>query len=186
MKKIIVDIDNTLWDFAPVLYERIKKINPDMIPPSSWLTWDFWKPYLGAREFYFIIREIHKDQCIFEPYPDAGFFLSSLRERGFYIIIASHREKDTLDAAVEWLTKYNLTFDDIHLSHDKTILFNDCWAVVDDSPLTLDKAAEMGILRAGLKNPWNKDKKHPLFANLIEIFYFLLSNVDSVFSDRRD
>ena len=36
MKKIIVDIDNTLWHFAPALYERMKGINPDVTRPSEW------------------------------------------------------------------------------------------------------------------------------------------------------
>ena len=30
MKKIIVDIDNTLWDLAPVFFEYLQKYNPDI------------------------------------------------------------------------------------------------------------------------------------------------------------
>lgn len=33
-KKIIVDIDNTLWYLAPHLWEQLKKVNPKMPPPG--------------------------------------------------------------------------------------------------------------------------------------------------------
>ena len=35
MRKVIVDIDNTLWDLASVLYERMRKVNPALVPPSG-------------------------------------------------------------------------------------------------------------------------------------------------------
>jgi hypothetical protein len=171
--KIVIDIDNTLWDFAPVLYERIKEINPDITLPSEWRTWDFWQRYLTSKALYEVIRGIHMEQDRFIPYPDAELFLALLRKNGFFIIIASHREKGTLDATEQWLINNNLLYDEIHLSHDKTVLFDDCWAVVDDSPITLDKAASLGIVRAGLRNPWNEQENHPLFKNLMEIFSYL-------------
>ena len=49
------------------------------------------------------------------------------------------------------------------------------WAIMDDSPITLDKAASAGIIRAGLLNPWNVNSAHPLFSNLLEV----LSYIDS-------
>ncbi len=173
MKKIIVDIDNTLWDFAPVLYVRMKKINPHVTPPSEWEVFDFWKSYVIPREFYAAIRGIHMDQERFTPYPDAAGFLSSLKELHLHIIIASHRDKGTFDATVNWLNKHNLIFDDIHLSYDKSVLFDGCQVIVDDSPFTLENAARSGIIATGLKMPWNKDTAHPLFDNLTNVLQFL-------------
>ncbi len=89
MEKIIVDIDNTLWAFVPVLYERMKKVNPLVTAPSEWRLFDFWKSYLTAREFYKAIKSIHVDQEQFVPYPDAGMFLSSLKERARLFTISS-------------------------------------------------------------------------------------------------
>jgi hypothetical protein len=171
--RIIVDIDNTLWDFGSVLFERIRSINPLIVPRSEWYTWDFWKPFLPARELYSIIRGIHTDQERFTPYPDAPLFLRTLKGAGFFIIIASHREKGTMDATERWLTKNALVFDEIHLSHDKTVLFDNCWAVVDDSPITLARAASLGIIRTGLRNPWNEREDHPLFESLPEVLAYL-------------
>jgi hypothetical protein len=173
VKKIIVDIDNTLWDFASVLHERMKRINPNVVSRLEWHLFDFWKSYVTPKEFYAVIKSIHMDQEQFLPYPDAREFLSSLKELDLHIIIASHREKGTRGVTTTWLNQNNLVFDELHLSNDKTVLFNNCWAVVDDSQFTLEKAAKVGIIVTGLKMPWNKGVDYPLFNNLIEVFKYL-------------
>ena len=172
-----MDIDNTLWDFASVLYERMKKINIATPPPEHWILFDFWRHYFSTREFYKIIKSIHDEQDNFDPYPDAKTFLSDLYDLGFYIIIASHREKGTLEPTIKWLEKNGLLYHEVHLSHDKTVLFHECWAVVDDSPLILDKAQELQILGTGLKMPWNQNGKYKLFDNLTEINNYLKRNL---------
>ena len=173
MRKLIVDVDNTLWDLAPVLYRHMKEVAPSIPGPAMWKKWNFWEGYAPEKMLYAVIRDIHLRQDHFGVYPDAKQFLSSLREKGFYIIIASHREKGTIHAAKRWLKKHELPFDEVHLSYDKSVLFSDAWAIVDDSPVTLDKALKAGIVRAGLKNPWNEHENHPLFDNLMEIYAYL-------------
>jgi hypothetical protein len=175
VKKIIVDIDNTLWDFAPVLYESIRVINPRIPPPAEWSLWDFWRSYLSSHQLYAVIRDIHMEQDSYPVYPDAASFLASLKDLGLHIIIASHREKGTLEATTRWLVKHCLLFDEVHLSHDKSVLFNDSWAIIDDSPVTLEKAAEFGIVSAGLRTPWNRQDSYPLFDNLMEVLGYVQS-----------
>jgi hypothetical protein len=173
VKKLIVDLDNTLWDLAAVLYERMVKVNPTLPQPSEWHEFDFWKRYVSPRTFYSLIRGIHMDQTTFSPYQDAGLFLTSLEKMDFHIIIASHREKGTLDATARWLQSNDLVFDEIYLSYDKTVLFDGCWGVVDDSPFTLRKAEKAGIVGTALQMPWNEEEDYPLFANLEEILQYL-------------
>jgi hypothetical protein len=173
MKKIIIDIDNTLWDFASAFSERIKNISPDFPPLQEWHTFDFWKAYISPKQFYSIIREIHMDQDLFSPYAQAKLFLSLLKEEGFYIIIASHREKGTFDVTARWLNQHSLMFDELHISHDKTILFNECRAIVDDSPITLGKAAKAGLIAVGLRMPWNEQGNYTLCDDLTEVFQYL-------------
>ncbi len=173
MKKIIVDIDNTLWDLAPVLYERMRGVSPDLPKAAEWREWDSWRSHIKPKVIYSILDAIHMEQESFPPFDDAGAFLSTLKETGFYIIVASHRRQDALDPTARWLHKNNLVHDEIHLSYDKTVLFNECWGVVDDSPGTLGKARDAGIVRAGLKNPWNEGEGHPLFDNLKQISEYL-------------
>jgi len=173
MRKVIVDIDNTLWDLTAELYARIRESSPQMVPPEKWYNWDLLTRYSPKQEFYRILKDIQREQDLFPPYPDAALFLSSLKEAGIHIIIASHRDVETFAATSAWLNKHNLVFDELYLSHDKTVLFTDCWAVVDDSPKALAKAASAGILHAGLKEAWNEGGDYPLFDNLMEIYRYL-------------
>ena len=173
MDKIIVDIDNTLWDFGSVLYERMNVVNHVVPPPAEWHVFDFWKEYVSPKTFYKIIKSIHMNQDQFLPFPDAQSFLASLKEMGFHIIIASHREKGTLGPTVRWLQQNNLVFDELHLSNDKTVLFDECVVVIDDSPFILSKAADAGIIGTGLKMPWNADDGYLLFGSLTEIHGYL-------------
>jgi hypothetical protein len=172
-KKIAVDIDNILWDFSPVFWERLRKINPEIVPPPVWDRWDFWHTYVTTKQLYGVIKEIHLEQERFLPFKDARPFLESLRGMGFYIIIASHREGGTFEPTERWLKMHHLIFDEIHLSNDKSILFKDLCAVVDDSPSVLDKAKAANIVRVGLRCPWNKDTDHPLFDTLPEILAYI-------------
>jgi hypothetical protein len=60
------------------------------------------------------------------------------------------------------------------------VLFNDLCAIVDDSPSVLDKAKAAGIIRVGLRCPWNEKTNHPLFDTLPEILVYL----DSAFNNK--
>lgn len=173
MRTIIVDIDNTLWDLAPVLYERLRAARPGFPHHSQWTSWSFWKGLIPAERLYGIVRDVHMEQDTFEPYNGSRGFLERLRGKGFHIVIASHREQEAYGSTQRWLEKYNLPFDEIHLSYDKTVLFDQCWAVIDDSPATLEAAKRAGIIRAGLRNPWNESEDHPLFSDLGEIYRYL-------------
>jgi hypothetical protein len=184
MRKIAVDIDNILWDFSPIFWERLKKINPEIVPPLIWDKWDFWHQYVTTKQLYGAIKEIHMEQEKFLPFEDARPFLSSLRNKGFYIIIASHREQGTFKPTERWLRMHHLIYDEIHLSNDKSVLFHDLFAVVDDSPSVLDKAKTAGIVRVGLRCPWNKNTDHPLFDNLPEILACLDSECNNKDRDR--
>ncbi len=172
-KAILVDIDNTLWDFATVLYEKLRQLNHAVPPPEDWHCWDFWKGYMDASEFYRVVNEIHSRQEEFGIYPDAPEFLRNLKEFGYHITIASHRSEDNMVPTLKWLNRHNLVFDDLHLSYDKTILFPRCLAVVDDSPHVLSKAVEKNLVATGLEFPWNRGNGFTLHRDLFHVFNFL-------------
>ena len=172
-RRIIVDIDNTLWNLAPVLWEHLKSVNPEMPDPSGWDDWDFWEKYVTMKDLYQVLKDIHMQQAEYPPYPESREFLEALKDRGFYIVIASHRERKTYASTEKWLRQNGLMFDEIHLSHDKSVLFPGSWGIVDDSPITLDKAVSAGIVRVGLSNPWNIHSAHPLFDDLFEVLGYI-------------
>ena len=173
MERIIIDIDNTLWNLAPVLYTRMKEASPGLPPRGQWPTRDHWRRFITREMVLTLLDAIHMEQDRFVPYDDAAGFLSALKSMGFYVIIASHRTSHAIDATTKWLQKNRLVYDQIHLSYDKTVLFNESWGVVDDNLDTLRKAKLAGIIRAGLKTPWNEGEDHPLFDNLTQALEYI-------------
>jgi len=171
--RIIVDIDNTLWYLAPELWEQLKKVNPRMPPPDQWATREALERYMPLPEFFRVLKSVHMRQETYPPFPESQDFLKGLKERGFYVVIASHRSPDTYGPTVNWLNKYRLVFDEVHLSYDKSVLFPGSLALVDDSPVNLDKAVRAGLLGTGLICSWNENSGHPLFKNLIEVLGYL-------------
>ena len=175
MRKIIIDIDDTLWDFISVFYKRMEKAYPDIDIPADWHELLFWMRHASPETLpnaVSIMRNIHREDQ-FSPFPEAKYFLTSLKDRGFHITIASHRDQEASDATTKWLVQNDLIFDDLHLSKDKTVLFDNCWAVVDDSPIILRKAQKAGVIGVGLKTLWNEKEDCLLFNDLLEILQYL-------------
>lgn len=182
MKKIaVIDIDNTLWRFCDVFYRELKKLNTNFPPIDQWTTFDFWEPYCSKKEFIAAINSIQQDQDNdrYHPYPEAKDFLLSLKERGFHIIIASHRLKETKRPTERWLARHQLTYDELYLSFEKSVLFDHAAVVVDDAPQTLAKAVASGALAAGLLFPWNRayaGNGFGLFQDLNAVLGYILSS----------
>lgn len=180
MSKIaIIDIDNTLWSFSEPFYQALKKINRNFPTPDQWSTSNLWEGYCSEDDFMAAIHSIHRDQDCdeYQPYPESQHFLSSLKKQGYHIIVASHRVPEMRQPTEQWLVLHNLPYDELHLSLDKTVLFPNVNVVVDDSPLTLQKAKEKGALAAGLLCPWNKayaGNGFGLFQNLNEVLSYIL------------
>lgn len=175
--QIIVDIDNTLWDFAPVLFEELKSVTSNVPEIEHWTDWDFWRTFVSEKDFFSCINKIHQEQDKYGVYPDAKEFLEFIYESGFRIIIASHREQNSREATLNWLKKHKLPFHELHLSFDKTVLFdeNKTFAVVDDSPHIIAKAKTKNINATGLKFPWNQDYHCYLFSCLSDIKEYVKS-----------
>jgi hypothetical protein len=157
-KAAIIDIDNTLWQFCDAFYEELKKINPAFPPVEQWTTWDFFRPFCTEEQFMAAVDAIHfqQDSDQYRPYPESKNFLRTLREQGYRVVIASHRRDETRRPTERWLRKHELVHDELHLSFDKTVLFNSAALVVDDSPQALEKAVASNAISAGLLFPWNK------------------------------
>lgn len=182
LKKAIIDIDNTLWHFCDVLFERLKEINHSMPSPDYWIHWDFWMNYCSEEDFMSAIHRVHlnQDHDRHLPYSEAKDFLATLKHHQFHIVIASHRTTESLKQTEKWLKKHELIYDELHLSYDKTILFDEtCHVVVDDSPFVLEAAVEKGMIASGLMFPWNRNTKnngYKLFNTLNEVLRHILDN----------
>ncbi len=154
----VIDIDNTLWPFCDAFYGELKKLRSDFPTVDRWTTFNFWEAYCSEEEFTAAINAIHRDQDNdrYRPYPEARDFLIALRDQGFSVIIASHRLTETRTPTERWLARHHLDYDELHLSFDKTVLFDRAAVVVDDAPQTLEAAVVHGAVAAGLLFPWNR------------------------------
>ena len=181
-KTAIIDIDNTLWQFSDAFYLELEKLNENFPTPDQWTTFDIWEGYCTEVDFIAAINTIHQhqDDERYQPYPESHNFLTSLKENGFYIILASHRVPATRPPTERWLARHRLPYDELHLSLDKTVLFPKADVVVDDAPPALEKAIESGALGAGLLFPWNKayaGNGFVLFSSLNEVLGYILKSV---------
>jgi hypothetical protein len=179
-KRAIVDIDNTLWHFCDALYDEMRKISRNFPTPDSWTHWDLWEGYCSEADFYAAVNAIHLKQHSdsYLPYPEAKDFLIALKEHDYHITIASHRSPDYRQQTGQWLQIHGLVYDELHLSFNKTQLFDESIAVVvDDAPKVLEKAVEKGVIATGLLFPWNReytDNGFNLFNNLNDILNYIL------------
>jgi len=178
-KTAVIDIDNTLWQFSDALYLELKKINDNCPTPDKWNIFNIWEGYCSFEDFIAVINTIHhnQDSDQYLPYLESQNFLSALREHGFHVIIASHRMLETTQQTERWLARHGLPYDELHISHDKTVLFPNADIVVDDLPRTLEKAVESGALGTGLLFPWNRayaGNDFKLFQNLNEVLDYIL------------
>ncbi len=181
MPKIaVVDIDNTLWQFCDALYERLRKVNENFPSPESWTHWDLWEGYCSEADFSSAVNAVHlnQDSDSYLPYPEAKDFLINLKANDYHITIASHRSPDYRKQTEKWLEMHGLVYNELHLSFDKTRLFDKSTdVVVDDAPQVLEKAVEAGVMAAGLLFPWNQaysDNGFRLFNNLNDILSHIL------------
>jgi hypothetical protein len=181
-KTAIIDIDNTLWQFCDAFYEELRRISKDFPTPDKWNTWDIWEGYCTEKDFYGAVNAVHakQDSDDFKPYPQSKGFLSTLKQNGYHITIASHRSPEFMTQTERWLRKHGLIYDDIHLSYHKTQLITpETTVVVDDAPQVLEKAVEQGALATGLLFPWNRAYQNngfQLCCNLDEILEGILRN----------
>ncbi len=178
MRLAVIDIDNTLWQFCDAFYEELRKINAAFPRPAQWTTWNFFEGFCSEEEFMQAVDAVHirQDSDAFQPYPEAKGFLQSMREEGYRVVIASHRNAEMQGPTERWLNKHGLVYDDLHLSWDKTVLFSDAAVVVDDAPHTLEKAVAAKAIGAGLLFPWNRayaGNGFGLFQNLNDVMQYI-------------
>lgn len=163
-KTIIVDLDSTLWDFHKAMCDLQKsRFGSNYYDHTDFVEWDSWNLFLTEKEFCGLYHEIHMNQHRYKPFKEAENFLKELKNSGFYVIIASHRDNDSKKATKMFLRNHNLVYNKLHLSQDKTVLFNKAGYIVDDCPRTLEKALDEGLKCFSLKYDWNKHLEDKVF-----------------------
>ena len=157
--RIAIDIDSTLHDYWPI-FQRVAKrrFGVDMTYEAQR---DWQIRLLRPEQVQAVIEETHSEDNVLGavPYEGAVEAISRWAAEGHWIHITSHRADRAHDATARWLESIGLPHDDLHCSFDKITRCVDLGIelLIDDSPVNIVRALEVGITPATLRHPWNDD-----------------------------
>jgi hypothetical protein len=157
--KIAIDIDSTLhhyWDQFAAAAKRRFGVD---LPYEHQMTWTIQQ--LRPEQVRACIAETHCAEKVLsaEPYEGAVEVVGRWREAGHFIHVTSHREVDTHAITEEWLQRVGVPYDELYCSYDKVARCQEIGVdvLVDDSPVNLLRAIEVGIRPATILHPWNRE-----------------------------
>jgi uncharacterized protein len=157
--RIAIDIDSTLHHYWDELAGSAKRRFGVELPYDEQHTWKISR--LRDEQLRAVIADTHSDAAIAraEPYPHAVEIVNAWHEGGHWIQITSHRAERCHSATKQWLDAIGVRYHDLHCSYDKVsrCVELDVELLIDDSPVTLGKALENGMVAATLVHPWNRD-----------------------------
>jgi uncharacterized protein len=157
--RIAIDIDSTLHHYWDELASSAKRRFGVDLPYEHQHTWKITR--LRDEQLRVCIADTHSAEAIAraEPYPHAVEIINAWHEAGHWIHVTSHRAEACHAATREWLAVIGLEHDDLHCSYDKVsrCVDLDIDVLIDDSPITLLRALEKGMVVATLVHPWNRD-----------------------------
>ena len=157
--KIAIDIDSTLhpyWDQFAAAAKRRFGVD---LPYEHQVTWDIAQ--LRPEQVKACIAETHAEDAVLEaePYPGAVEAIARWKQVGHFIHITSHRSTDAHGATTRWLEREGVPFDELYCSWDKIARCREIGIdlLIDDSPVTLQRAIDAGIRAATILHPWNRE-----------------------------
>ena len=159
MKRIALDIDSTLHHYWDLLERIVLDRHGVALPYAEQRDWGI--TVLPVEDLRDAVMETHSEANIAsaEPYPDAVETVTAWHRAGHWIHVTSHRAEHTCEATARWLERIALPYDDLHCSWDKITrcVELDIDILVDDSPVNIRRALEVGIIPATILHPWNEE-----------------------------
>ena len=157
--RLAIDIDSTLHPYWDQLAEIAQRRFGVELPYDRQYTWAIDR--LEPEQLQTCVEETHRAEQVLaaEPYPGAVETIQAWHEQGHFIHIASHRAVDAHPHTSEWLDRIGLPHDELYCSYDKIARCLEIGidVLIDDSPVNLTRAVEVGITAATLEHPWNRD-----------------------------
>jgi uncharacterized HAD superfamily protein len=157
--RLAIDIDSTLHPYWEQLAEIARRRFGVELPYATQDTWAIDR--LAPEQLKACVEETHRAELVLaaEPYPGAVEAIQGWHEDGHFIHITSHRSADAHQHTSEWLERIGLPHDDLYCSDDKIARCLEIGidVLIDDSPVNLARAVEVGITAATLEHPWNRD-----------------------------
>lgn len=157
--KIAIDIDSTLhhyWDqFSAIAARRFGVV----LPYENQRDWGIGN--LRPEQLAVVVAETHAPANILTavPYEGSVETIAAWSEQGHWIHITSHRADEAHGPTADWLASVGFAHDDLHCSFDKVTrcVELEIDVLIDDSPVNIARALEVGITPATISHPWNED-----------------------------
>jgi uncharacterized HAD superfamily protein len=157
--RIAIDIDSTLHHYWDMLSDSARRRFGVELPYEEQFDWGITR--LRPQQLQACIDDTHRDEAIVasEPYPGAVDTVRAWHEAGHFIHITSHRAGSAHAATERWLRRIELPFDELYCSFDKVSRCTEIAidVLIDDSPVNIARALEVGIVAATITHPWNRD-----------------------------
>ena len=157
--RIALDIDSTLHHYWDVLQRVVRERYGLELPYEEQYEWGI--SALERDAVIHCVEETHSDENIAAgvPYEGSVETVREWHERGHWIHVTSHRRPASAEATARWLDQIGLPYDDLHCSFDKISRCRELGIdlLVDDSPVNIRRALEVGITPATILHPWNEE-----------------------------
>lgn len=157
--RIAIDIDSTLHHHWPLVAAAARRRFGVDLPYEQQFPWA--RHRLSEEQLRACIDDTHSDEAIAgaRPYAHAVESVNGWYDAGHEIHITSHRAQRSLTATRRWLDDIGLRHHDLYCGDDKVARCRQIGIdlLIDDSPDTLLRALNAGILAATLRHPWNED-----------------------------
>ena len=156
---IAIDIDSTLHHYWDQLSHAAQRRFGIALPYDDQVTWGI--TLLRPEQIRACVQETHSEARVLaaEPYPGAVETVREWHAAGHFIHVTSHRATASHDATERWLRRIDLPYDELYCSDDKIARCREIGieVLIDDSPVTLERALDAGITAATLLHPWNRE-----------------------------
>jgi uncharacterized HAD superfamily protein len=160
--RILVDIDATLYDSAPLWAELFARFHGIALKESDVVRWDWWRDFVSDAEFEDLIKAMHARSSVMSrrPFDGAPETIRRWHDQGIEIHIASDRATSSARVTGEWLRRHGIPYD--HLICRRGIdkveyaVEHGLGLIIDDRPDTIERAVAASIPAATLIYPYNR------------------------------
>ena len=149
MRKIAIDIDNTICNTSEFFGELAIKFDREVLHKNNIINFDKVVPrsddWSKEELSYFVENLFNKESINIPIKEDASKYINKLKDMGFYILFITNRgikDDDNTDLIVsEYLDKNNIMYDEIITkSNDKYKYLDDVDYFVDDAIFNCEEA----------------------------------------------
>jgi uncharacterized HAD superfamily protein len=165
--RIAIDIDSTLHHYWDTFREIALRRTGVDLPYERQTDWHVTQ--IPQEELSQVVLETHQPEVVLaaQPYPGAVETVNAWHAAGHFIHITSHRATDAHAATMQWLDAVGFHYDELYCSYDKVTRCVELGidVLIDDSPVNLVRAAEVGITPATIRHPWNAGRDDVIYGD---------------------